>query len=147
MRFFFCCIAICLANLVHSQDVTDGLIAHYSFDDCQNLGKEESGNNQAAVIVGNPQCVCGVSGNALLLDGIGDYLLFLGTISNTFNTIDFSLSLYIKPTNGVGVQDIISKRDACGIDRSFGINYASGSNFINAPVSYTHLTLPTICSV
>ncbi len=135
MKFFFCCIAICLASLAHSQEVTDGLIAHYSFDDCQNLGKEESGNNQAAVIVGDPQCLCGVSGNALLLDGVNDYLLFLGTISNTFNTIDFSLSIYIKPTNGVGVQDIISKRDACGEDRSFGINYASGSNFINVQLS------------
>ena len=92
MRFFFCCIVICLASLTYGQDVTDGLIAHYSFDDCQNLGKEESGNNQAAVIVGDPQCVCGVSGNALLLDGIDDYLLFLGTMARL---IDENISVNV----------------------------------------------------
>lgn len=135
MRFLFCCVFLCLGSLAYSQDITNGLVAHYSFDDCENPSKEESGNNQAAVIVGDPQCVCGVLGNALELDGVGDYLLFLGTISNTFNTIDFSVSLYIKPTNGVGVQDIISKKEACEIDRAFAISYAAGSNFVRAQLS------------
>ena len=69
------------------------------------------------------------------MDGFNDYLLFLGTISNAFNTIDFSLSLYIKPTNPLGNQDIISKRESCGPDRTFAISYTSGSNFINAELS------------
>jgi len=137
MRFLFYCLLLCLgvSNSAFSQDLSDALVAHYSFDACDNLEKEETGNNAPAVIVGDPECVCGVSGNALQLDGVNDYLLFLGTISNTFNTIDFSLSLYIKPTNGVGVQNIISKRDDCSDNRAFDISYASGSNFVRVELS------------
>lgn len=135
MRCFFSCVLVCLASFAYGQDLTNGLIAHYSFDDCQNLNREESGNNQAAVIVGEPACVCGVSGNALLLDGVNDYLLFLGTISNTFNRIDYTVSLYIKPTNAVGVQDIISKSESCEDQREFSISYSSGANSISAELS------------
>jgi gliding motility-associated-like protein len=124
-----------LGNLLQGQGITEGLVAHYSFDDCMNLGKDDSGNNTDAVIQGNPQCVCGVSGNALLLDGANDYLLFLGTISNSFREINFSISLYIKPTNPVGVQSIISKRESCSDERAFDISYSSGSNFVNALLS------------
>lgn len=132
MRFLFCCAFLLTSSLLFSQDITNGLVAHYSFDACDNLEKEESGNNAPAVIVGDPNCVCGVIGNAIELDGVDDYLLFLGTISNTFNTIDFSLSFYVKPTNGAGVQNIISKRDDCTENRAFDISYSSGSNFIRA---------------
>ena len=135
MRCFFSCVLVCLASFAYGQDLTNGLIAHYSFDDCQNLNREESGNNQAAVIVGEPACVCGVSGNALLLDGVNDYLLFLGTISNTFNRIDYTVSLYIKPTNAVGVQDIISKSESCEDQTEFSISYSSGANSISAELS------------
>jgi len=135
MRVFLFCLLLSFFNQLAGQDVTDGLVAHYSFDDCMDLGKDDSGNNTAAVIQGNPQCVCGVSGNALLLDGVNDYLLFLGTISNAFREINFSLSIYIKPTNPIGVQAIISKREACNEDRAFAISYSSGSNFITALLS------------
>jgi len=119
MRCFFSCVLVCLASFVYAQDLTNGLEAYYSFDDCQNLNKEETGNNQAAVIVGEPSCVCGVSGNAL----------------NTFNKIDYTLSLYIKPTNAVGVQDIISKSESCGDDREFSVSYSSGANAVSVELS------------
>ncbi|MEM6321812.1 MAG: LamG-like jellyroll fold domain-containing protein [Bacteroidota bacterium] len=135
MRFLFSIVLLSIALVANCQDLDNGLVAHYSFDDCQNLGKDESGNNTAAVIQGTPECVCGVVGNALQLDGVGDYLLFLGTISNAFNTIDFSISIYIKPTNAVGIQDIISKKEACDGNRAFSISYASGSNFVRAQLS------------
>lgn len=135
MRILFCCIVLCLGNLLYGQEVTNGLVAHYSFDACDNLGKDESGNNTAAVIQGTPECVCGVSGNALELDGVGDYILFLGTISNAFTTIDFTVSLYIKPTNGGGIQNVVAKSDACGVDRNFAINYRPGANSIRAELS------------
>jgi len=135
MRSFFSCVLVCLVSFAYGQDLTNGLAAYYSFDDCQDLNKEESGNNQAAVIVGEPACVCGVSGNALLLDGVDDYLLFLGTISNSFNRIDYTVSLYVKPTNAVGIQDIISKSESCGDDREFSVSYSSGANSITAELS------------
>lgn len=135
MRFLLLCLLLSLGHLLHSQEVNDGLVAHFSFDDCQDLGKDESGKNSPAVIQGNPRCVCGVSGNALQLDGVNDYLLFLGTISNAFGRADFSLSIYVKPTNPVGIQDIISKREACGNDRAFAISYSSGTNSVTTQLS------------
>lgn len=136
MRFTFCFLLLMgLQYTSYGQEITNNLIAHYSFDDCSNLGRDDSGNNTNADLRGNPQCACGVSGNAIQLDGISDYILFLGTIGNTFSTIDFTLSMYVKPTNRVGIQDIISKRDACSVDRVFAIRYASGTNKIEAQLS------------
>ena len=131
MRYIFCWLFLICGYLGFSQDLDDGLLAHFTFDACDNLSMEENGNT-SAVIVGDPNCVCGVSGNAIELDGAEDYLLFLGGISRAFNTIDFSISLYIKPTNGVGVQSVLSRDESCGGDRSFSISYASGSNFVRA---------------
>lgn len=114
-------VLVSLPYLTFCQEVTNGLIAHYSFNNCENLGKDDSGNNTDALLQGEPECACGVEGEAILLDGIDDYLFFLGTISNVFNTIDFTISMYIKPNNPVGSQDILSKREACGIDRTFAL--------------------------
>ena len=141
MRFLFCCVLLCVGNLVFAQDLANGLVAHYSFDDCQNRGKDETGNNTNAVIQGNPNCVCGVSGNALEIDGVDDHLIFLGGVSNAFNTIDFSVSLYIKPTSGGGIQDIISKKEACTDDRAFSMSYVAGSNFVRAQLSQDEMRL------
>ncbi len=114
-------------TFLSAQDITNGLVAHYSFNDCDNLGRDDSGNNTDAILQGNPGCACGVVGDAILLDGVDDYLLFLGTISNAFSTIDFTVSLYIKPTNPVGSQDIISKRESCSIDRTFSLRMTAGA--------------------
>lgn len=124
-------------SLVYSQDddIVRGLVAHFSFDDCENLGRDDSGNNADATVQGDPACACGVKNGAIQLDGEDDFLLFLGTISNAFATIDFTVSLYIKPTNPLGSQDIISKRESCSVDRAFAIRYISNSNTIEAQLS------------
>ncbi len=135
MKLVFCSLFIAWGSFLFCQQIDNGLVAYYSFDDCADIGKDDSGNNTSAVVQGSPECVCGVKNNAIKLNGVSDYLLFLGTISNAFNTIDFTLSLYIKPTNPVGSQDIISKRESCSVDRTFAIRYSSGSNFIQAQLS------------
>lgn len=135
--------AICASSL-HSQEVVNGLVANFTFDDCIELGKDASGNNTAATILGEPECVCGVVGNAILLDGEDDYVQFLGTVANTFSTIDFTISMYIKPTNPIGPQDILSKQDACSVDRSFAIRFLSSSNSISATMSQDAMRSATV---
>ena len=134
---FSCCIFLLLlwTTTLSAQEVVNGLVAHYSFDDCINLGKDDTGNNANATIIGNPECICGVTGNAILLDGENDYLQFLGTIGNTFSTIDFTVSLFIKPTQPLGTQVILSKQDACTVDRSFTLDFKASSNSIAAELS------------
>ena len=148
MRLTFCILALFfIQTLSYSQEgIVNGLVAHYSFDDCAALGRDDSGNNAEAIVQGDPACACGVLGNAINLDGVNDYLLFLGTISNAFNTIDFSISLYIKPTNPIGSQSILSKKESCSIDRAFSLRYISGANSINAQLSQDAMRSASVTS-
>ncbi len=93
-----------------------GLATYYSFDGCD--GKEDSGNGINAVMVGNPQCDCGISGNALRFSGNGDGMAMVGTHA-IFNTADFSVSLYFKPTISAASQDLLSKYEKCDENNAF----------------------------
>ena len=136
MRASSCVFLLFLFSItLPAQEVVRDLVAYYSFDDCIDLGKDDSGNNASGTIVGNPECVCGVSGNAILLDGENDYLQFLGTIGNKFSTVDITISLFIKPTQPLGTQVILSKQDACTVDRSFTMNFSASSNSISTELS------------
>ena len=136
MRFRYCVFLMFLwATSLPAQDVVRDLVAHYSFDDCIDLGRDETGNNASGTIIGNPECVCGVSGSAILLDGENDFIQFLGTIGNRFSTVDFSISLFIKPTQPLGTQVILSKQDACTVDRSFTMNFSANTNSISTELS------------
>ena len=48
-------------------DLKDGLVAHWSFDDCR--ATDNSGNGHDGTLNGNPQCVDGVKGKAFSFDG------------------------------------------------------------------------------
>jgi hypothetical protein len=52
--------------------VSDDLITHYTFDVAPGLDSSGAGNDATAY--GDPDLVSGVSGTALLLDGVDDYL-------------------------------------------------------------------------
>ncbi len=53
-------------------DLNDGLVAHWSFDDCK--ATDNSGNGHDGTLNGNPQCVDGVKGKAFSFDGSNDWL-------------------------------------------------------------------------
>ena len=53
-------------------DLKDGLVAHWSFDDCR--ATDNSGNGHDGTLNGNPQCVDGVKGKAFSFDGSNDWL-------------------------------------------------------------------------
>ncbi len=113
--------------------VTDGLIAYYSFDNCD--ATDDTGNGSDGVIIGTPSCVCGVSGNGLELDGIDDYIIFLGLVNNYFDTDNVSISFYFKSFGSPLVQNIFSKREDCGEDNILSINYTPGLNTVTAYLS------------
>ncbi len=113
--------------------ITDGLIAYYSFDNCDAFDDTENGSD--GIIVGTPNCVCGVSGNALEFDGINDHILFLGLVNNYFNTDNFSVSFYFKAFGSPLTQDILSKRENCGPDNAFSVDYRPNLGTISADLS------------
>ena len=90
----------------------EGLIAYYPFDQCDALDLTENGSN--GDVFGDPGCHCGVDGNALYLDGLDDYIEFPGIVNRCFNTTDFTVSFYIKPSKySVFAQSLLSKRALC----------------------------------
>jgi hypothetical protein len=89
-----------------------GLSLYVSFDDCDAV---RDGGNGAIFVEdrGNPGCECGVRGEAMLLDGVDDYIEILGTgISDRFRREDFSISFYFKPVGASGVQTVLTKTGA-----------------------------------
>ena len=110
--------------------VTDGLVAYYSFDNCDAL--DDTGGGSDGVIVGSPDCVCGVSGNALELDGLNDYILFLGPVNNYFDTDNLSISFYFKSFGSPLKQDILSKRETCNPSNALSIDYTPTMNSLSA---------------
>ena len=53
-------------------DLKDGLVAHWSFDDCR--ATDNSGNGHNGTLNGNPQCVDGVKGKAFSFDGSTNWI-------------------------------------------------------------------------
>ncbi len=90
----------------------DGLVAYYSFNDCN--AQDESGNGSHGQIFGNTRCWCGIEGDGLLLDGKNNYIEFPGPVNDYFNTSDFTISFYFKSENySVFPQSLLSKAEAC----------------------------------
>jgi gliding motility-associated-like protein len=113
---------------------TSRLDAYFSFDQCDGAdGSEGAASN--GVLVGNPECGCGVKGSALKMDGIDDYALLLGKIKKDFSITDFTLSFFMKPQGSIGTQDIFSKRADCTTKNAFAIRYSPSSQSINVLLS------------
>mgnify|MGYP001451748664 CR=1 FL=1 len=110
-----------------------GLVAYYSF----NVGPQDDTGNSAntGVEIGDPAYVCGVSGQALRLDGGDDALVVLGSdnINKEFDTEDITISFYFKPVGVNGTQYLMSKRSPdCGDENIFYIRYVPQTRTINA---------------
>ena len=130
-------------NFLFSQ-TTVGLIAHYSFDDCSLDDETGTEANRGLANINGlpPVCECGVAGQSLRFDeitGLGqpNDITFAGPVNDEFDTEDFTLSFYFKPTNVQGTIDIISKRDkdACTNANAFAVRFTAGSNTLNVLLS------------
>lgn len=92
-----------------------GLVAYYSFNDCEAF--DQTGNGSNGKLFGNIQCWCGIDQQGLLFDGFDDYVEFEGLVNKYFNTTDFTISFYIKPEQrSVFKQSLLSKRADCTED-------------------------------
>lgn len=110
---------------------TLGLVAHYSFDNCD--GSNDGGNGTDALLINNPQCECGVKGNALKFDGIDDAMIIPGSDSY-MNTADFTISFYYKSSTPA-TQDLISRRENCDNEHAFSIRVTPAINSISAQIA------------
>ncbi|MBT8221055.1 MAG: gliding motility-associated C-terminal domain-containing protein [Bacteroidia bacterium] len=119
-------LAFLLMAIQAPAQTTLGLLAHYSFDGMDASDDTNQGSN--GIIQGNPTFECGAVGESIRFDGVMDYVLLTGIVNNVFGGSDFTLSFYFKPLKFSGVQDIISKRQACTEQRAFAIQYDPSAN-------------------
>jgi len=122
MRFILLFFSLCVSFQAYAQP-TNGLVSHFTFDN--NDFTEQSGNGQNAIYSSpNAQFRCGVNGNAVYFNGIGDQMTIFG-VNNVFNTRDFTVSFYIKPEETLSGQVLLSKRENCNSNNAFGVTYKS----------------------
>ncbi len=140
MKFFTTLfIAFLTLTSVFAQVPTNDLVAHYSFDDC--TGFDFSGNGSNGILFGADCEPCGVSSQALFFSGTSTptgpqaYMLALNQVNNIFDRNDFSVSFYMKSTNGQGNKDILSKRESCNANNAFAIRFLPATNSIAVDLS------------
>ena len=139
MKYFF---TILLIGLTLPLIAQQGLIAYYSFDDC--TPRDSSGVTGSGAFVGFPDCVCGVSGNAIELNGFDQEMLMLGRINNSFESGDFTISMYIKSTSAAGTQSLLNKRQSCGVDNSLGVRLNPAANSISVEISESNAQMANV---
>ena len=129
LKSFAIALCTCFTLLGYSQS---GLVAHFSFDDC--AVTDELGNSPDGIIGGNPDCGCGAVGNALIFDGVNDYVDFQNNYSDLLSQ-DFTASFYMAPENVTGVVDIFSKRKLCTPDSAVAVRYEPQSRTLRAELT------------
>lgn len=133
MRIVLLALSICCLNSLLAQP-TVGLVAYFPFD---STAVDATGNVQNdGTVNGSASYSCGIVGNAILLDGFDDHVIFPtnGPLAGEFDTEDFTISFYMKPTGEFGTLDIISKREDCSVNNAFAIQYSPVSRTLNTLV-------------
>lgn len=107
---------------------TVGLVALYGFD--ASLADGTGNTSNGGVASGIVEFGCGVRGSAAALSGGNDFVRIPGgdarnNVNAEFDTEDFTVSLYFKPTGTTGNQFLLAKRDTnCNNNQYFLLRYA-----------------------
>ena len=121
---------LALVFTLNSQ-TTDGLVGYYSFDGCD--AADDTGLGEPGMVFGNPDCGCGVEGNALYFDGVDDFIDFVG--GSQLLAQDYTASFYMLPANDFGVVDIFSRREFCRPDSAVAVRYEPNTGILRAELT------------
>ncbi len=126
---FFSILFLLVIPFLGVSQVNQNLVGYFPFDGCQTTDESPSAQHEAKFLPDQAAitCECGVEGDALYFNGIGDELVFLGTVNNQFSTTDFTLSFYFKPYSKSGLMDILTKKSNCTLAPGLSIRYKSNS--------------------
>jgi hypothetical protein len=138
--------------------LTDGLIAYWSFDNCDATDDSGYGNN--GTIYGDPQCLLGTRGKAFSFDGQNDYVTIPDSSSQQISTNQLTVSAWIQLGDNVGFTQwrIVEKQQTDRISwglEIFGNGYggatgnnitfhdSNGSSWVNCTAKEISLTADT----
>ncbi len=132
MKAFFLLFLAVMAFISANGQPTDGLIAYYSFNNCD--ATENTGLGGNGIIMGNATCGCGVVSNGLQMDG-NTSIQILGNLDLLFGD-DFTISFFMLPEpQSNSTMDILSKSETCGIDSTVELRYNPGSRNVSLTLS------------
>lgn len=97
----------------------------YSFDSCDASGTGQSGLD--GVLQGSVDCVCGLAGESLELDGMGEAIVFPPELAEVFLD-DFTIDFYFSIDEVTDVIDIFSYRRLCNTDSLVSLKYYPSNN-------------------
>ncbi|NNF34503.1 MAG: T9SS type B sorting domain-containing protein [Saprospiraceae bacterium] len=119
---------ILLPSMMYGQEES----VMYTFDDCD--GTDIGTLNATADVQGNPDCGCGVIGDALVMDGNNDRVNVPDTARMLFED-DYTVSFYFQSSNVSNTTDIFSFRTSCDVDSTLSIKYIPVSNSIRVEIA------------
>lgn len=102
-------------NTLHAQAPTVNL----SFDDCDAVNSGP--NSPDGDVMGDPDCVCGVFGQAFKLDGAGESISIEDT--SALDLLTFSIAFYFQPERGMGDYVVLSQQEDCNSLLGFNMIY------------------------
>lgn len=136
MRFIVLSSLLLLVSVSLWAQTNIGLVAHYTFEN--QLADAVGNTANTAIPQGDIEYRCGVEGQALYLNGATAFATVLNgnNVNAEFDTEDFTISFYFKPTGINGQQYILSKRSIdCTGEQEFYIRYVPASRTFNAHFS------------
>ncbi len=123
MVFIVALAMTCMFSNMASADLTDGLVAYLSFDNCD--AGDISGNGNNGTVYGTPTCIDSKIGKAFNFDGIDDYIdITNNSLLNSENTVAFWAK-----TNQNGDYSFVSKAT---FGNGYGIWLGRDENFGNS---------------
>lgn len=81
---------------VSAGDLSNGLVAYWSFDDENDVGHDDSGNGHQGTNHGATSISNGISGRAMSFDGIDDYIDITDTSDFEFANQDLTFSTWVQ---------------------------------------------------
>jgi len=108
-------------------DITTGLVGHWKFDEPtgSTIAVDSSGNGNDGTLIGDSTFTIGQIGQAISLDGVGDYVSVPHNSSISFGTNNFSLSFWIKADPGTDGSVLIKGTDSggCGGGKNYTVKF------------------------
>ena len=111
MQSFFSLFLFLLLSGVLNAQSTNGLVAWLSFDKCETF--DDSNNRNHGYFSTQATCRCGVSGQALEINGETDVLKFDEALNPVLNSSNFSISFYFKPYRNANYYTLFSRSKEC----------------------------------
>ncbi|MBK9337967.1 MAG: gliding motility-associated C-terminal domain-containing protein [Lewinellaceae bacterium] len=136
-----------LGTALSAQNINEKLVSYFSFSECKAI--DESGNGSTGAFIGDPACACGVRDSAILFDGKGDAIFFVGPLTDVFTLSDFSISFYMKPApvdpKISNSRVIMSKQENCATtNRAFWVRLNPKTKKISSGISQNDSLLVSV---